>query len=256
MGAVDGGRSAPPTPAAVAAANDAGGVSAGDLAGAAAWSMIADEWGVSPSAPPPPAAASRASRALDDATPATQGAPPKMYAPDRASHSSAPTSGATLTARQLRHQMERPVVAAAEVRRRHRRLRKTGVVGRARGRRARRRGRPRRPQRRRRRSIPDGGADCSSLARGDARGARVRTRRRGGVRRGGARSRRVVVVVVEEDVAARAASGARGGPAAALADAFQTALFGLVSGTAATKFARWRRAGTRRRLASLATQPG
>ena len=37
-----------------------------------------------------------------------------MYAPDRASHSSAPTSGATLTARQLRHQMERPVVAAAE----------------------------------------------------------------------------------------------------------------------------------------------
>ena len=113
MGAVDGGRSAPPTPAAVAAENDAGGASAGDLAGAAAWSMIADEWGVSPSAPPPPAA-SRASRALDDATPATQGAPPKMYAPDRASHSSAPTSGATLTARQLRHQMERPVVAAAE----------------------------------------------------------------------------------------------------------------------------------------------
>ncbi len=114
--ATAGAADAPPPPAAVTTvttvtpppANGASVASAGDLAGAAAWSMIADEWGVSPSAPP-----AAASRTLDDATPATQGATPASFA--AATRSSPPPLGAaTLTARQLRHQMERPVVAAAE----------------------------------------------------------------------------------------------------------------------------------------------
>ena len=98
--AADGGR---PAPVLAAAANDAGGVaSAGDLAGAAAWSMIADEWGVSPSSG---GAASRPSTAPMSAPTSAPTAP--TAAPP-------PTAPATLTARQLRHQMERPVVFAAE----------------------------------------------------------------------------------------------------------------------------------------------
>ena len=98
------------TPTVTHSANDAIGASAGDLAGAAAWSMIADEWGVSPSAPP-----AAASRALDDATPpVTQGATPGASFAAATRSSAPPLGAATLTARQLRHQMERPVVAAAE----------------------------------------------------------------------------------------------------------------------------------------------
>jgi hypothetical protein len=88
--------------------------SAGDLAGAAAWSMIADEWGVSPSVAPAPVTHPSGVRVnahglnTHASTENTAVRPSFGEVPGDANRDQ------TMTARQLRHQLLGPVVAASD----------------------------------------------------------------------------------------------------------------------------------------------